>query len=267
MDDTKLTFHSYALASTIVVGMNDMKPIPFTRDMCDAIRDGRKTVTRRCIKPRLDASARFLEMSKDPSIVATKRDGSEYPKQMKGLFYSFVQASMPEFPLVKARYQPGDILYVPEAWKCRKPPTPDDLGYEVVFRDGGIVRFHFTDKERWKKWYKYWSEKSDNQWQSPYFMPREAARLFLRVTDVRAERVQGITKEQAEAEGQPPCSGLTICGGTVGCHMCEADSSNAIEWFSKVWDGTIKPADLIYYGWEANPMVGVTEFEKLKKVR
>ncbi len=77
-------------------------------------------------------------------------------------------------------------------------------------------------------------------------MPKEAARIFLCVTDVKAERLQNITDEEAEKEG------------------CNDATSTAMG-FSYVWDSTIKKSDLNKYGWGASPWVWVISFERCKK--
>ena len=87
-------------------------------------------------------------------------------------------------------------------------------------------------------------------------MPKEAARIFLRVTDVRVERLHymnfyGILSEGIEvipeAYNDPDNAYL-----------------QAVETFEKIWNHTIKKSDLDSYGWAANPWVWVIEFEKLE---
>ncbi len=72
-------------------------------------------------------------------------------------------------------------------------------------------------------------------------MPKEAARIFLRVTDVRVERLQDIDDEGVIAEGLK-----------IGAP------------FDELWDSTIKKSDRDMYGWAANPWVWVIEFEKVE---
>lgn len=76
-------------------------------------------------------------------------------------------------------------------------------------------------------------------------MPQEAARIFLRVTGVRVERLQKITYDEAIREG--------------------ADRGRALNNFEWIWNHTIKPADLSAYGWDANPWVWVFDFERISK--
>lgn len=122
-------------------------------------------------------------------------------------------------PTKICRYQPGDILYVRETW-CR-----GSLDYK-------------------KEQYYY---KADNvdfscRWHPSIHMPKEAARIFLRVTDVRVERLQDITDIDILAEGLE-----------IGC--C----------FDDLWNSTIKKKDRPRYGWDANPWVWDIEFQQCEK--
>ena len=123
-------------------------------------------------------------------------------------------------------YRPGDILYVRETW------APVDGG-------GYIYRAGFgSDKPLWHP---------------SIHMPREAARIFLRVTDVRVERLQDIG--DCTREGIPH-------GKHETAHMNDYDERCD---FKALWDSTIKPADCAIYGWDANPWVWVIEFERISK--
>lgn len=221
------------------------KPILFNTEMVRAIRDNRKTATRRVVKPQ---HLRVLDIPYH----------KEYPETPDKVLLE---------RLCNPPYQPGDILYVPEAWKCSKPPDPSTLCYEVVFRDGTITKFQFTDKKRFDKWEKYW-DKPDTQWQSPYFMPKEAARLFLQVTAVRVERLQDITEEQARKEGIDFAKPL-FCANK-DCDLCNKNKSCQayVHEFKTLWNSTIpkhpnKFKRFLYY-WEDNPWVWVIEFERVE---
>ena len=208
-----------------------MKPILFNTEMVRAIMDERKTVTRRVVKPQRDEDM----------------DGNLHEFSAVDGENRFVWADRPNIKtLIKLPYQIGDILYVRETW------SKDDSG-EYVYR----TNYGTTEDDSFPP--------SMFKWHPSIHMPKEAARLFLQVTDVWAERLQDITKRQAADEGQPGCSGLTICGGPSGCYLCEAAIENSIKWFSEIWDSTIKPTDLPLYGWDANPWVWVIEFERCEK--
>lgn len=127
----------------------------------------------------------------------------------------------------KAPYQPGDILYVRETFIQAAAHT-------------------------------FWYKADDKSWMSKYLlwkpsihMPKEAARIWLKVTDVRVERLQEITEIQAQAEG---CNSGLLTG------PCSAKGQ-----FENLWNRTIKKSDLDVYGWDANPYVWVIEFERSEK--
>lgn len=144
----------------------------------------------------------------------------------------------------KAPYQPGDILYVRETWK--KAPN----GY-----------YYYED---WQK-----DDIADvTKWKPSIHMPKEAARIWLKVTDVRVERLQEITEEQASAEGTNPWD--EACYENNGWHptLSDPDSGgepNMVDGFHKLWNSTIKNSDLDRYGWNANPWVWVIEFDQCEK--
>lgn len=140
-------------------------------------------------------------------------------------------------PAAKAPYQAGDILWVRETWNCL--PIPEPLrGTRKTY------------------WYKADGAEPEDKWRSPYHMPREAARIFLRVTGVRVERLQEITSQQIDAEG--------CCEYAYDAKTGKPAPSGP-SWFRILWEKTIKPVDLPIYGWEANPWVWVINFERISK--
>lgn len=93
----------------------------------------------------------------------------------------------------------------------------------------------------------------DAKWHPSIHMPKEAARIFLRVTNVRVERLQEITSGQICKEGVEVEDPYVLNG---------EEKRYA---FSNLWDSTIKESDLDRYGWNANPWVWVIEFERCDK--
>lgn len=87
-------------------------------------------------------------------------------------------------------------------------------------------------------------------WRPSIHMPKEAARIFLRVKDVRIERLNDMQEDDAIAEGFPDRG---------------VDADSPLERFSVLWDKTIKREQIREYGWYANPWVWVIEFEKISK--
>lgn len=225
-----------------------MKPILFNAAMVQAILEGRKTVTRRAIKPQPAGELRLMGR------------GSCWP----GCF----EASGEE-RIYRPPYQPGDILYVRETFRV------DSLSYElgrcrVQYKDGTYMDIRFNT-ERYEMMHRAQRKPG---WRPNENMPREAARIFLRVTAVRAARLQEIEKEDVLREGVEPkyyAGGCKCAWAFEGCleKPC-ANRDGYIDlchWmpFSELWDKTMKPADRTTYGWEANPWVWVIEFERISR--
>ena len=133
-------------------------------------------------------------------------------------------------PASKSPYHPGDILYVRETWARSMAGT-----YLYKATDTPIIL---------------------DRWHPSIHMPKEAARLFLRVTDVLVERLQDITSGQIDAEGCKEWAYSAKTGELL---------PSGPSFFRIQWDTTIKPANLPIYGWDANPWVWVIEFERVSK--
>lgn len=204
-----------------------MKPILFNTEMVQANLEDRKTNTRRIVKPQPNAYG-----------LARLDDGS------------FVDA---DGRLYKPPYQPGDILYVRETWaKC-----PDLFGEfpEYIYRADYSANDLKMDDDSTEA---YSDFPACVKWHPSIHMPKEAARLFLRVTDVWAERLQNIDDNGAKAEGSNWCNGKHI-------GFEEKMRRSAVTRFAEIWNTTLKPADLEKYGWDANPWVWVIEYERISK--
>lgn len=189
------------------------KPILFNTEMVKAILDDCKTVTRRVVK--LHAN--------DETFVGIKYLDSPYAVFSKGKSTGYEFVRLPCRPL--------DILYVREAWAricdwCEYEPeldTEPDCFPKYLYKAGWI------------------DEGTAPKWHPSIHMPKEAARIFLRVMDVRVERLQNIDDDGVVAEGLK-----------IGAP------------FDELWNSTIKPADRAIYGWDANPWVWVIEFRKVE---
>lgn len=174
-----------------------MKPIILTSEQVRGAIDGTVTRIRVPVKPQPPSGANFLDMSDNMAIIATDRDGNEYPKDVEGLYTTFESDGYFEFPVFKAPFQPGDLLWVRETWCSQFDGTGSKVEYLADWqtkdqKSAGLNPYGFEVP----------------RWRSSIHMPREAARLFLRVTDIRVERVQDITKEDAIAEGYSGVSWL-----------------------------------------------------------
>lgn len=230
--------------------MGRVLPILFNTDMVRAILDGRKTVTRRVVKapPHQDMpnNHNYCRM---PLWMRIGKD--EYG--FRTLHYMDVVEQNP-FKQIRyfeslAPFDKGDILYVRETWGISNFDCDRNVAY-IVYKasenekDEGCQAVKFPD-DKFENFYDYMSENS----------PKEAARIWLKVTDVRVEQLNDISGQEILKEG-------------INSHVHpDADyfNGNQKEMFAELWDSTIKKSDLSLYGWEANPWVWVIEFERCEK--
>lgn len=236
--------------------MSRVLPILFNTDMVRAILDGRKMVTRRCIKYKYSNTkmkirtdkygTRLIEIQKDVEgeTFGKNPDGSTWHKLL-----GYVEPKSP--------YKPGDILYVRETW----------ARFDCCSCEGDNRGKCFAEPDKDEGCYVYRATHEiygDIRWRPSLYMPKEAARIWLRVTNVRVERLQEITNEDIPKEG--------VKQGKIDSYIqqmpYETDEyirhAHTIA-FQDIWESTIKKSDLERYGWNANPGVWVIEFERCEK--
>lgn len=203
-----------------------IKPILFNTEMVRAILDGRKSCTRRICKDANECTVPDMDFynAEKRTYAVHNYSNREHTEQL-----STAERSCPICP--------GDLLYVRETW-CK--------GYLM------------NAKER------YYYKADDNDflctWHPSTNMPKQAARIWLRVMDVRVERLQDVTEDGAKAEGAIDNRGFI--------HSPENEYDRvhtARDHFIKIWNSTIKKSDLDCYGWDANPWVWIIEFERCEK--
>jgi len=199
-----------------------MKPILFSTPMVQAILDGRKTQTRRVIKDK-DITNNFdIDVDGSAHAYINPETGDSYP------------------PTAIAKYQVGDILWVRETWYKNYPHKYGRYWYRADGEEidmptiyGGTVIYGKADGLKWRP---------------SIHMPRDAARIFLLVTNVRVERLQDITEYEAIKEGAK----------AYGPNNCSGTSARIA--FAEIWDETTTEHE-----WRTNPWVWVYEFEKISK--
>lgn len=191
------------------------RPILFNGDSVRAILRGQKTQTRRVVKPQPHAGVRL-----DPTIPSGLTDGHGRE--------------------IRLRYgTPGDNLWVRETWAMRSDAEP---GSEKAKHH---LHYKADGDELSGEWHDY-----HPGWRPSIFMPRWASRVLLEITEVRLERVQAISEEDAIAEGAPKMH-LDGLGQTWATHK---------RGFESVWDSINAKHG---FGWEENPWVWVIKFEQL----
>lgn len=189
------------------------RPILFSAPMVRAILDGTKTQTRRVVKPQPPAkvSSIYLPFKQEPNNWQGFADSD-------GLIHWYGRCPYG---------QPGDRLWVREAWRWVCPDDPDT----AIYRADGHAASKLPPGFKWKP---------------SIHMPWAASRITLEITAVRVERLQAISEADAEAEG---------CCTPLRGH----DDDFARGCYRNLWEQINGVGS-----WTANPWVWVIEFKRVK---
>ena len=216
-------------------------------------------MTRRAVKLKYDNThhemftnkygTRLIEIENEvPGVTFGKReDGTSWHK-IRG----YIEPRAP--------YKKGNILYVRETWRVQATKRYESLVRIGYHAGGQVTTVHFpngcTDSINRVVYDTFVNKWRLDRWYPSIHMPKEAARIFLRVTDVRVERLNTMTLDDFLAEG------------VVLRPEAFNDPENAY-WqarsiFSGIWYSTIPKEDLDKYGWGASPWVWVIQFERVE---
>jgi hypothetical protein len=208
---------------------NKEKPIIFNTEMVKAILEDRKTQTRRVdgLKDINNSPNCFNDPVKSSNTANDWAFHFYDGEKLKGINY------------LKCPYQIGMKLYVRETWT---DPTPDQSGYPIMYladmpmhwdksQEGGSVTLYAKN-------YK---------WRPSIHMPKDYARLFLEITNIRAERIRDISVKDIFAEGIK-----------INKHNIASDECFISKWIN-LWDPIYEKQN---YGWVNNPWVWVIEFKR-----
>lgn len=219
--------------------------------MVRAILDGRKSCTRRINKDANDYVVPDMDFFDPEKRTYAVHNYADKEHKIK---LSIAERSCPICP--------GDILYVRESVFQGVAHCLDVSGETecVLTNDFEYYADGLHKKDHWK-------DKHENIWmhrRPSIHMPKEAARIWLKVTDVRVERLQEITDEQAKREGiqYDECPTGFAWKQETDMHNCYTTPIGAMQ---ALWNSTIKKSDLDRYGWDASPWVWVIEFERCEK--
>ena len=204
-----------------------IKSILFNTEMVKAILDGRKRCTRRIVKGYIPPDGEFGYTAFTPKGCISCRG-------------TFADGYGEKF--FKLPCEPSDILYVRETW------------HKYTKRVGNGESCHLAEFYGYKASVAN-SEDANEPWKPSIHMPKEAARIWLKVTNVRVERLQDITDKDAEREGAQPDNPFDY----------DVDKWPNLEHFKEIWNSTIKKSYIDSYGWQTNPWVWVIDFERCER--
>ena len=224
-----------------------IKPILFNTEMVRAILDGRKSCTRRLVKPQPDEKHTY------PLGFVT--DSTE--KKEVGCFGFGIGEYGGSIQYAKPQYHTDDVLYIRETWteECGKYYYRADYDSDYLDPCETLSGGYPASCRNHPGCDGCMATSTRIHWHPSIHMPKEAARIWLRVTDVRVERLQEITAESALTEGADK---YIHANGTL-------NEDQTITSFIGIWNSTIKESDLDRYGWDANPYVWVISFERCAK--
>lgn len=223
-----------------------IRPILFNTAMVRAILDGRKTVTRRICKDANDFTVpdmEFYDAKKRTYVVHSYANKQHTDK---------ISSAERTCPIC-----PGDILYVRETWSTKQSnecigSSTGRCPYDSCETASGVC---FDDEYIYKADDSFNS--SDRKWHPSIHMPKEAARIWIKVKDVRVERLQNMKLNDFLSEG--------VCIRPEAFNDPDNAYMQAKEEFIRIWDSTISKEQQNLYGWKADPWVWVIEFECCEK--
>jgi hypothetical protein len=234
------------------------RPIIMAAESIGAIEGNRKSQTRRVMKPQppcVDAVRRLAGI--DYRLSNTDPPPASVWRTM-GPVWAVRDLTDGRHDWKCPYGQPGDLLWVRETWgsieadhplcKDGRKPQPGD---RVVYRANPADDY---------QWGSGLPSQGSFCWRPSIFMPKWACRLWLRVTNVRVERVQEISEADVEAEGAFDGTGLHSfdCSGPFE-ECCGHESPQ--EMFSRLWDSINAKRS---YGWDVNPWIWVVTFERVE---
>lgn len=228
----------------------------FNGEMVRAILDGRKTQTRRIMKlqpkPSKSRPGDFWFSSKKLESMVHVSDLAPGNSPIAD-YHLFIQEHCCPFGAV------GDRIWVRETFQgplfdydlmdsyC-KDPTPFEKPEFCVYKADGVPAPEFYDAD----------DELHCCWRPSIHMPRWASRILLEITNVRVERLNAISEEDAAAEGVPPAGSLLP--DYPGTFLTpKGDFATAKVAFQRLWE-SIYGAE----NWQANPWVWVITFRRVE---
>ena len=206
---------------------NNFKPILFSTEMVQSILENRKKQTRRIVNPQ-------------PNYLAYTDSTEGHEITLKNYINEGLSNGK-----ITAKYQIGDILWVRETWQTSY--NENSKKWDPIYKADG----------------KFWmDDDGPMKWKPSLFMVKKHCRIFLKVTNVRCERLHDITEDDAISEGAKD-----------SLNHDDMKLLSNLDWVIKRPFGNHQFGFLALwqsingkkYPWESNPWVWVYEFERIEK--
>ncbi|AMS22156.1 hypothetical protein AYK59_19205 [Pseudomonas synxantha] len=205
-------------------------PILFSAPMVRAILESRKTVTRRTVKATKAHADGFIMLDHGKGWRPYNAFG-DFTSDHEGM----------EYPIACPYGKPGDRLWVRETFGLQVRHYGGGAGEHIVYRATNPDAIYCKSAE---------GQEYPVKWKPSIHMPRHSSRILLKITDVRVERLQDITEDQATAEG--------VCASAVESFKAAGVERPAGFAFRDIWT-SINGDE----GWPSNPWVWVVEFKRV----
>ncbi|HBR4224646.1 TPA: morphogenetic protein [Klebsiella pneumoniae] len=218
----------------------------FNGEMVRALLSGRKTQTRREVKLNLDIACLATTYDWATSLAANHYQGlteeqiQQKAESLRGVIHPVILANGQMVSIICPHGKPGDRIWVRETWARY---NIDQNSHDIAYRA--------TTPEDWPE---------EGYWRPSIHMPRWASRILLEITDVRVERLNAISEEDAEAEGID----MEALYDSQDCYDCIADHNmtgrpTVTGAFKYLWESIYGEE-----GWKSNPWVWVIEFKRVE---
>jgi len=247
------------------------RPIIFSADSVQAILRGEKTQTRRILKPQPPSQERVMAQSGAMfGLLAVYADQTAPGIwRVTGPVWA-VRELMPTGQTEwRSHWAPRDRLWVKEAFAL-SAKDPDTHEPDVKDEDDWDAPIYRTDGENQGGGWTRDGKPIPPPWRSPLFMPRWASRITLEVGDIRVQRVQDISEEDAKAEGVPNVrewlTSIAAEQPIIGTRKTFGDYPYTAS-FAVKWDEINGDRDGGAYLWSKNPWIWVMSFRPINARR
>jgi hypothetical protein len=225
------------------------RPIIMGAESVRAILEGRKTQTRRVVKPQ----PKFIGA---PNVPFKTDDAN--PRGIIDCPYGKVGDRLwvrENWGVVSHTFDENENIC---DWKPNRPATPiQELKFGTGYYDGHVI-YEADGGFEWNAGDDC-SIETKSDWKSSMFMPRSASRITLEITDIRVERVQDITAKDATAEGVGRLFEIDVAfDGKFTDIPFNMEEGLAVHQFARLWDSINAKRG---YPWDKNPWVWVLTFK------